>query len=236
MPNRSHSSRQTPLLAPHPSQSSSKFVASGFESIEVFDKEHLQSFSIHQSPMVRLYDIDSTLEIPRDVADGYLILLSGGLNSASAIRQQRNKKKVSSAPTPGGEPSAQTFNSLSPEEINAIQLAYFALTDGNAIDVLFGVKSMGGSRRNKYTSEKAFKAADDAKRALMDATVASDAIRLLAVETYAKCFEVLIKYHLELDKIGFITWCVRHQKIRDSTVKQIEELFRALEEGVASSS
>lgn len=225
MPSRLQSPKEPPLQSP--SQSSRKFIA---------HSDDLESFSIHQLPMVRLYDIDSTLEISRDVADGYLILLSGGLSSAQSIKQQRNKKKVSSAPTPSGEPSAQSINKLTPEQVNAIHLAFFALTDGNAVDTIFGVKSFGGSRRSKGTSERAFNASNDAKRALMDAAVSSDAIRLLAVETYVKCFEIIVKYHMDLEMINFIARCAKHQKIRDSASKQIEELFHALEEGVASTS
>jgi len=70
----------------------------------------------------------------------------------------------------------------------------------------------------------------------MDAAVSSDAIRLLAVETYVKCFEIIVKYHMDLEMINFIARCAKHQKIRDSASKQIEELFHALEEGVASTS
>mmetsp|Transcript_2289 Transcript_2289/g.2764 ORF Transcript_2289/g.2764 Transcript_2289/m.2764 type:complete len:225 (+) Transcript_2289:121-795(+) len=200
--------------------------------------DDLESFSIHRSPMVPLMDIDSTLEISRDVADGYLILLSGGLNSARAIRQQRKKKKVSSAPPPppDGELSAQSMETLSPEELSAVQLAFAALTDGNAIDIMFGVKSMGGIRRSQETSEKAYKSANDAKQAIMEAAHTSDALRLLAVETYVKSFEIIVKYHMDLDKMGFITYCVKHQKIREGTEKQLIETFRALDEAVAASS
>ena len=219
---------KTPLLAE--SQTSFRFIA---------PSDDHESFSIHQSPMVRLYDIVAALEISRDVADGYLILLSGGLNSAHAIRQQRNKKKVSSVPPPSSslaDSSTQSISALSQEELSAIQLAFFALTDGNAIDVLFGVKSMGGIKRSGETSEKAYNQANNAKRALASASAASDAIRLLAVETYAKCFEIIVKYHLELESLGFITWCFRYQNTTANTAKQIEELFRHLEESVASSS
>lgn len=227
MPNRTRASnKQDPLLASP--QTSLKFEYS----------DDLESFSIHQSQMVPLIDIDSALEISRDVADGYLILLSGGLNSAYAIRQQRKKKKVSSIPTPppGGESSAQSIASLSPEEQSAIQLAFAALTSGNAIDILFGVKSMGGIRRCETTSEQAYNAANAAKAALMNSSIVSDSTRLLAVETYVKCFEILVKYHMDLENIGFIAYCIRQQRVRDAAEKQLVELFRPLDEAISSSS
>ena len=207
-------------------------------SLRLEYSDDLESFSIHRSQMVPLMDMDSALEISRDVADGYLILLSGGLNSAKAIRQQRKKKKVSSAPSPPpvGELTAQSMESLSPDELSAIQLAFAALTNGNAIDVMFGVKSMGGIRRSEETSEQAYKSATDAKQALMDAAMTSDAIRLLAVETYVKSFEIIVKYHMDLEKIGYITYCIRHQKVRENAEKQLIESFRALHEGVNASS
>lgn len=193
--------------------------------------------------MVPLIDIDSALEIPRDVVDGYLILLSGGLNSAHAMRQQRKKKKVSSAPSTtsinnngNGESSSQSVASLSQEEQSAIEFAFAALTNGNAIDAMFGVKSMGGIRRSKGTSEQAYNAANSAKRAIMDASVVSDAARLLTVETYVKCCEILVKYHMDLEQTGFITYCMKYQKIREATEKQLMEIFRPLDELVAASS
>lgn len=102
---RSRSKQQQAPLLPSTKQTSLRFEYS----------DDLESFSIRQSQMVPLYDIDAALEISRDVADGYLILLSGGLNSAQAIRKQRRKKKVSSAPTPppGEESCAQSVASLS---------------------------------------------------------------------------------------------------------------------------
>lgn len=223
---RSRSKQQQAPLLPSTKQTSLRFEYS----------DDLESFSIRQSQMVPLYDIDAALEISRDVADGYLILLSGGLNSAQAIRKQRRKKKVSSAPTPppGEESCAQSVASLSDEELSAVQFAFAALTDGNAIDALFGVKSMGGIRRSQSTSEKSYKAANAAKRALTEASYASDATLLLAVESYVKGFEIIVKYHMDLEKNGFITYCMRQQKIRESAEKQLIELFTPLCEVVAS--
>ncbi len=219
------SKRKSPTLATEP-QTSLRFEYSD-------DKE---SFSIHQSTMVRLIDIDSALDISRDVADGYLILLSGGSNSAQAIRAQRKKNKVSSAPSPQSKRDVTTrsFGTLTPEELSSMQLAFNALTDGNAIDALFGVKSMGGIKRSKVTSEKAYNSAVEAKRALMGAAMASEANRILAVETYIKCFEILVKHHIDAEKGP--TWCGKQQKIREAAAKQITEVFRPLDEGVAASS
>ncbi len=200
--------------------------------------DDLESFSIHQSTMVRLYDVDSALEIPRDVADGYLILLSGGSNSAQAIRAQGKKNKVSTAPSPPnkGSVSSRSFGTLTPAEQSSMQLAFNALTGGNAIDALFGVKSMGGIRRSKLTTETAYNASNDAKQALMDAALASESIRLLAVETYIKCFEIIVKCHIDLERVTVITsWCGKQEKVRDFAAKQIIEAFRPLDEGVAAS-
>ena len=198
--------------------------------------DDLESFSIHQTAMVPLVDLDSALDIPRDVADGYLILLSGGTNSAQTIRQQRKKNKVSSVPTSTkkGDVTVRSFGTLTPAELSSMQLAFNSLTDGNAIDALFGVKSMGGIRRSKSTSEKAYKSANEAKQALLEAAMASEANRLLAVETYIKCFEIIIKYHLDSEKVS--AWCGKKEQVRQLAAKQITAVFRPLDEGVAASS
>jgi hypothetical protein len=184
---------------------------------------------------VPLYDADAALSIPKNVADGYLILLSGGLKSAKAVANQRNKNDASD-PSSGGESTAQSYDSrrLSADERSAISLAFAALTDGNVIEAMFGVESNGGIR-GKNTSQVAFSAVRDAKQALIDASSSSESIKQLAVETYCKCFEVILKYHLGLESVGFIMYCIKQHKIRETAVEELVKAFQQLNEAVAAS-
>eukprot|EP00558_Chaetoceros_sp_UNC1202_P005697 CAMPEP_0197245688 /NCGR_PEP_ID=MMETSP1429-20130617/10401_1 /TAXON_ID=49237 /ORGANISM="Chaetoceros sp., Strain UNC1202" /LENGTH=215 /DNA_ID=CAMNT_0042706229 /DNA_START=123 /DNA_END=770 /DNA_ORIENTATION=+ len=187
-----------------------------------------QSLSVHQSPNFPLYDPDSVFEIPRNIADGFLILLSGGLTSAKAMKEERKHKKKKSS----GESTAQ-----SPPEVDhsAIQLSFAALTDGNVIEATFGVKSTGGMKRSEHTSEIAFNNAKTAKAAIMDAAICSDSITQLAVETYVKCFRIVVTYHMNIESIGFLAWCVRHQKVRDAAIQDLVVAFEPLNEVLAAS-
>ena len=189
--------------------------------------------SLHQSaPPLPLFDIDSALEIPKDVADGFLILLTGGLNSARDIK--KNKTHGSGNGNGSGSGNGSTAPQSPPDQ-SSINLAFAALTDGNVIDATFGVESTGGVKRSKNTSTHAFNAARAAKMAILDAAISTDSIKKLAVESYAKCFEVVISYHLDLETIGFITWCIKHQKVRDTANRDLMEAFIPLHEVIASS-
>lgn len=200
-----------------------------------------ESLSVRNS-VLPLIDPDSTLEIPKDVADGFLILLSSGIKSFNAIKvQKEGEKKAKKSSAGSGEATAQSplpddsGTEMTSEELSAIQLAFAALTDGNVIEATFGVESTGGLKRHKNTSEVAYNAARSAKQAIMDAAIPSDSIRRLAVETYIKAFEIVVTYHINLSTVGFITWCVKHQKFRDTAADELMSIFEPLAEAIAAS-
>lgn len=184
---------------------------------------------------VPLYEADAALSIPKNVADGYLILLSGGLKSAKALASQK-KDSGPADRSSEGESTAQSSDArrLSADERSAISLAFAALTDGNVIEAMFGVESNGGIR-GKNTSQIAFNAVRDAKQAIVDASMSSESIKQLAVETYCKCFEVILNYHLRLESVGFIMYCIKHHNIRETAVEELGIAFRHLNEAVAAS-
>lgn len=213
-----------------------------------------ESLSIHAELTDRLplYNADATLNLSRDVADGFLILLSAGRKSARALRENKanncNKQQKHSShgnsksesegndatavPSAGGESTAQ---SPTDADDSIMQLSFAALTEGNVIEALFGVETTGGLRRGKNTSEQAYKAAKTAKSGLMGAAISSDSVQKLAVDTYCHCFEIVLTYYIELEDMGFISWCFRHQKARDKATVQLKEAFVQLEEVVAAS-
>lgn len=210
-----------------------------------------ESLSIHASPnYLPLYNADSTLDIPRDVADGFLILLSAGRMSARTIRKEyqsgkvnkrKNRNKGKETPlamnhivTNRGESTAQSPKSI--VDFSAIQLCFAALTQGNVIEAAFGVETTGGLKRSKHTSERAYNAAKNAKTAISDAAYSSESIQQQAIETYCKCFEIVIMYDIDLERIGFITWCLRHQKVREAAEKQLQDAFSHLNEAITASS
>jgi hypothetical protein len=209
------------------------------EEVEVAysdDHDSLSQSHVPAPPLVPLLDIEAALEIPKDVADGYLILLSGGNISAKTIKEKRQKdlKRSKSSPNDGGN----TFHEKNQDTVSFVpdmNFAFATLSDGNVIDAAFGVESNGGLKRSKTTSEIAFNAAKAAKQAIADASVSSEHIKKLAVETYIRLFEIIIQLHLDLENIGFITWCVKHQKIQERAIQEIKHVFGPLNEAIASS-
>lgn len=190
---------------------------------------------------VQLYDPDSTLEIKRDVADGYLILLSGGRSSAAIIRSRSkilpstDNKMIEST---SQQESTATFPPT-PDELSSLQLAFAALTDGNVLDAIFGAHSSGGVYKTKDTSSKAFAAAKAAKKALTQTSEHSKSPKAgqesffkIAVETYCKCFEIVITYRIYVEEMSTLTWCWRHQKARQDAEKALEECFIRLKEAM----
>lgn len=208
------------------------------EEVEVAYSDDNDSLSNRQPPPLPLFDAESALEIPKDVADGFLILLSGGQNSARVIENKRRTQKQ--APQSSGDKDVTTYSSDNSEDLN---FAFAALTDGNVIEATFGVESHGGLKRARTTSEIAFNAARSAKQAILETSLSppttrndSDAtpVKQLAVDTYVRCFEIIISYHLDLESIGFITYCIKHQKIADGASKELYKAFEALNEEVVN--
>eukprot|EP00563_Minutocellus_polymorphus_P009084 CAMPEP_0181023976 /NCGR_PEP_ID=MMETSP1070-20121207/2329_1 /TAXON_ID=265543 /ORGANISM="Minutocellus polymorphus, Strain NH13" /LENGTH=293 /DNA_ID=CAMNT_0023101009 /DNA_START=260 /DNA_END=1141 /DNA_ORIENTATION=+ len=210
--------------------------------------------AIHTSAP-RMYDPDATLSISKDVAGGYLVLLSGGaftgnagksrllsLRSGKRSKQRKCCHRFRNSAVDGAnsqhssdeELTSSTANTRIPDD--AIQLAFMSLTDGNAIDTVFGVESRGGIKRAKETSKFAYDAAREAKEALREASYTSQAIPRLAVEAYELCFEVVIDYNRKREKLGFgfgfFTQCYQRDVIRGEAEEGLEEAFAMLRDAV----
>jgi len=203
---------------------------------------------------MRLYDTDSTLEITKDIAFGFLVLL----RMSDPLSNPKNEKQSDTSSTLGGKsyeeksvkreelsqdenPSdekcedEQSSDEQSLEEDSSLELAFMAITNGNVIDATFGVESTGGSRRSKNTSSVAFNASQNAKRKIVEASECCDGIVRLAVQVYCKCFEIVIAYQTALNEIGYLRRCLEQQKIRDGAEKELRALFAPLDEAVLSS-
>ena len=204
----------------------------------------------------RMYDPDATLGISKDLASGYLVLLSGGSNTGNSAgksrlsslrRGKRFKQKkcchrfrrtspvhgANSQHSSDGEQTSTTADTRIPDD--AIQLAFMSLTDGNAIDTVFGIESRGGIKRAKDTSQIAYEAAREAKEALREASYSSEAIPRLAVEAYELCFEIVIDYNRKRERLGFGFGFFRQccqRDIRGEAEEGLEEAFAMLRDAV----
>lgn len=216
------------------------------EEVEVAYSDDHDSLSGPQGPPpLPLFDAESALEIPKDVADGFLILLSGGINGATVIKQKREQDpslgSSGDKKTGGGYEAPQSLDSsgiVSTQNSQDLNFAFAALTDGNVIEATFGVESYGGLKRAKTTSEIAFNNARAAKQAILEASLATPtnvnaeasgrSVKQIAVDTYIRCFEIIISYHLDLETIGFITYCIKHQKLANRASRDLAKAFATL--------
>jgi len=194
------------------------------------DDESLVSQIVSSVPF---YDEDSTLNISGDIADGLLIFLSGGKKNAGLVCSEEKKKK-SKKSSKKSSPATPSPSHTIPEGDN-IQLAFATITDGNIVDAVFGVQTCGGLKKHKETSQYAYNSARAAKEAIRDASDSSESIKLLAINTYSRCFEIVIIYHNSIEELGLLTWCYKHQKIYDKARANLRKAFKPLAEAVNAS-
>uniref|UniRef100_A0A7S2R676 Uncharacterized protein n=1 Tax=Eucampia antarctica TaxID=49252 RepID=A0A7S2R676_9STRA len=209
-------------------------ISSSIDNIEVEEMPLLQSLSDEKDESsiasiipssVLLFDKESTLNITRDIADGFLIFLSSGSKSAALMKSNCNEKKTKS-------PKLATTSSHSDCDIG---LAFAAITDGNIIDAVFGVQNCGGLKRHKDTSVIAYNRSKSTKNALRDAADSSEALKQLTVETFCHCFETIVTYHNNIDDLNLLTWCYKHQRVYDKAGDDLDVTFKMLSEAVSAS-
>ncbi|KAL7448240.1 hypothetical protein ACHAWC_000468, partial [Mediolabrus comicus] len=97
---------------------------------------------------LQFYDPHAVTNIPRDVAFGYLILLTGG----------NIEYKAPSLPTENEssdqQPQQQLTLSAPTLDDETCQLAYAAIVDGNVLHAVFGLKAAANGKANNIINEK----------------------------------------------------------------------------------
>eukprot|EP00978_Attheya_sp_CCMP212_P030628 scaffold113397_cov62-Attheya_sp.AAC.1 len=182
-----------------------------------------------KSSSIRLYDAESVLEIPRDVASGFLILLSGGNFNKKSTKGKKQKK---TRETTGGEKTSEGSADI---DESTLALAFLALTDGNVVDACFGVQQRGRGRSRGDTSSRSYNSSKAAKQAIAEASHSSDAVRLMAVEAYGDAFRSVVEYQSALHDMNFISWCFRYANVHKAAEKHLNESFERLNEALAAS-
>ncbi|KAL3942900.1 MAG: hypothetical protein SGBAC_002972 [Bacillariaceae sp.] len=110
-------------------------------------------------------------------------------------------------------------------------LSFMALTQGNVIDVCFGVSSASISRGDVTPNMQASRAA----KALLD-ECASNSTRAqfqqLAVTSYKNAFEEIVAHAERGSKLNCVTRCCRPKSVRDKTEQQLKAAFLELAKAV----
>lgn len=149
-----------------------------------------------------LYEASVMLEMDEEVAQGYVILLSG---DAEQVKAEKRVGKISDS---------------------AVTLGFVALIEGNAIDACFGVK------RTDSRNTRGAKRVKEAKSILSDAVESDDAMRRRAVETYRDAFQAATDFQRASRRLNCITRCFVYGKLQRKTLKKLKTSFNQLEESI----
>jgi len=117
----------------------------------------------------------------------------------------------------------------SERDMQTQKLAFMALLEGNVIEACFGVNPHTSNPTS--TSAKMVK---DVKRVLGEAVDVSEAVQALAVNAYAKAFQVVVDYDADMKRLNFITRCFRSKKIHRKADHAFEMAFQPLQEAIAA--
>jgi len=157
-----------------------------------------------------LYDPTSMVQIDKQLAHGYVVMLGGPPSAKDEERPKGAKKRKI--------------------DEDAITLGFLALTQGNVVDACFGIRgNCAKPPANAGTQVKRIKSM------LTAAADSSDGIRRRAVETYRQAFLEILRFHEQVAKLNFFTSCFRYGKIQHETELTLQEIFQRLQEVVATS-
>jgi hypothetical protein len=162
---------------------------------------------------LRLYDPVCMLDIPQDVAHGYLVLLSGGQPAFPTQSQS------------GPESQAPIIDEA------AISLAFASLRDGNVIDACLGTPTLP---QGTSPPASALRQARSAKLALSDAADSEPTVQRLAVETYANAFRIVEEYNIAVARLNLCTRCCYQATIHRRAELDLASAFQHLCESVAA--
>lgn len=174
-----------------------------------------QSSTQQQTLVIVLYDPNSMLELSASLCQGYVTLLSAGKASEQAK---------------GGN---------SDNNDNNTELAYAAITDGNVIDVCFGVVSFSSASKATASTMQRIKDVkeiiDDLVNSDLNNNNDGDEITLegMVVRAYCTSFQNIIQMHDRMKRLNFITKCFCYQRIRHQTMQSIRENFHPLQQKLA---
>lgn len=176
--------------------------------------------SLVSSSSIPLYDPVCMLDINRDVASGYLVLLMGGQGDISASPQKKRRGKR--------DRSVKAQPDL---DNDVLSLAFLALTNGNVLNACFGAPT-----QMCVTSSPAFVMAKNAKGELANAAESSDWVRTLAVQSYAQGFRVVLDYNNQMAQMNPCSRCWKEAELRRQAEQDLKIAFRPLSEAVSDAS
>jgi len=115
------------------------------DAINNINNNEINNNNNEHHDQLQFYDPSATLDIPREVAYGYLVLLTGGAVEYEAptleeVRQQQDTTTVT--------PNQQKSIPSSTLDEESASLAYASIVDGNVLYTCFGLKTIVGSNNS----------------------------------------------------------------------------------------
>jgi hypothetical protein len=162
---------------------------------------------------ITFYDLDCLINIPMDVAKGYIVILAGGIPKQSAVNSEGRVIKRPASKDPAGN----------------IGLGFLALTEGNVIDRCFGLSTVTASR-----TSAGYKQVEKVKSSLIAAADENEDIRRLAVETFQGCFEILLQYRRRLMRLNWFSRCFRYRGQLVRLKFNLDRLFEELNDTLSA--
>lgn len=190
------------------------------------------------------YNSDSTMDINRDVAKGFLILLTVG-NPDEKVKKNNKHNTVNNKSVPNNtNDTSSTSNSNNnnnniDDDNNSILFPFTVLTDGNIIDACFGDQPQGGIKFAGSTY--AVKAAKRAKQILKEVADSGMDSQLdyknkeIAVNAYRQCLEIVMEFHDKMEELGIVSWCWKASSIRKKAEEDLRESFSSLKQAALQS-
>eukprot|EP00956_Cyclotella_meneghiniana_P043456 scaffold271159_cov99-Cyclotella_meneghiniana.AAC.2 len=135
------STQKTPLLAHNDAQ-----------GVETIKSRH------GNTPDIQFYDPNVILDVPKEIALGYLVLLTGGNyddEHQSTINESKIDKGTGDKKAQDNETNAYQSQKKLPEiDEQTVALAYAAIVDGNVLHTCFGLKSGPNGRPTSVIGDK----------------------------------------------------------------------------------
>jgi hypothetical protein len=173
--------------------------------------------TLSSSSIVPLYDPACMLLMDKQLARGYITLLSGKAPPPEQAKSPCGSKKKNKNEQPQQHVAE-----------DAVTLGFIAVTDGNVIEACFGIK-----QRDK--DNRAQKTVLIVKDLLREASHVSDAIPQLAVEAYWNAFGIVVELHQQVDKLNFVTRCLFYPGLVKKALADLKTAFGPLEEALRDS-
>jgi hypothetical protein len=120
---------------------------------------------------------------------------------------------------------------------STIELAYAAITDGNVIDVCFGIVSFSANGTANASTLRRVKDAKEIIDDLINSNLNDNdeqegALEEMVVRSYCTSFQSIIQMHDRMNRLNFITKCFCSHRIRQNTLQSIQDNFTPLQQKI----